>query len=264
MAERKPEKGKKPKKNGMFKQIAQIYKFTHREDKALPYLLAVAFALPVIVFVVLAIVLHWGWLGWIATVLIGVMVGFLLFTIVLTRRADVVGYKQLDGKPGAAVSVLSNMQKAGYTFPQEPVWVDPRTQAAVWRGTGYAGIYLVGEGDYGQVMRAMDRQEKTVKGVTAGSRIPVYRIAVGNGPKQVSLKNLRRTIVKQKTYMPTEHKNALAKKMHSKRRFMMTKDQLLTLNERLSTLQRKKGYGIPKGVDPMHPGKISRKAMRGR
>ncbi|EFA23206.1 DUF4191 domain-containing protein [Bifidobacterium gallicum] len=264
MAQQKPTSEKKPKKNGMFKQIVQIYKFTQREDKSLPWLLGVAFACPIIGFIVLALIFHWSWIGWIASILLGIMLGFLLFTIVLTNRADKVGYRQLEGQPGAAVSVLNNMQKAGFTFPQEPVWVDPRTQAAVWRGTGYGGIYLVGEGDYGQVMRAMDRQEKQIKGVTAGSHIPIYRIAVGTGPKQVRLKDLRRTIVKKKSYVPTDHKNAAMKKMHSKRRFMMTKDQLATLNDRLRTLQRKQGYGIPKGIDPMHPGKVSRRAMRGR
>ncbi len=45
---------------------------------------------------------------------------------------------------------------------------------------------------------------------------------------------------------------------------MMSKDQLTTLNERLHTLQRKNGMGIPKGMDPMRTQKVSRRAMRGR
>ncbi len=156
------------------------------------------------------------------------------------------------------------MKRAGFDFPQEPVWVDPRSKDAVWRGTGYQGIYLVGEGDYGRVMRAMDRLEKQIKGVTTGSDIPVYRICVGTGPKQVRLKDLRQTIIKKRTYLPSTHKNALMRKLRPRTRFMMSKDQLTTLNERLHTLQRKNGMGIPKGMDPMRTQKVSRRAMRGR
>ncbi len=52
--------------------------------------------------------------------------------------------------------------------------------------------------------------------------------------------------------------------IHPRRRFLLTKAELNTLNERLRTLQMKNGMGIPKGVDPMHPQRISRRAMRGR
>ena len=40
--------------------------------------------------------------------------------------------------------------------------------------------------------------------------------------------------------------------------------QLTVLNERLRTLQLKNGMSVPKGVDPMHPQRVSRRAMRGR
>ena len=163
-----------------------------------------------------------------------------------------------------AIGVLSNMQKAGFNFPQEPVWIDPKTKDAIWRGTSMNGIYLIGEGEYGRIMKAMDRQEHDIKGVTAGSSIPVYRISVGHGPKQVPLDKLRSTVTKSKSYEPTNHKNALIAKIHPRRRFLLTKAEMETLNDRLRTLQAKKGYAIPKGMDPNRPQKISRRAMRGR
>ena len=172
------EKDAKPKKQSTIKQIIQIYKYTAKEDKALPWLEAGAFLLPV--------------------------------------------------------------------------------------GTSMNGIYLIGEGEYGRIMKAMDRQEHDIKGVTAGSSIPVYRISVGHGPKQVPLDKLRSTVTKSKSYEPTNHKNALIAKIHPRRRFLLTKAEMETLNDRLRTLQAKKGYAIPKGMDPNHPQKISRRAMRGR
>ena len=176
--------------------------------------------------IIIGLIAKWTWLTWIFTMITAIMLGMLLATMMLTRRADAVGYKQIDGKPGAAIGVLSNMQKAGFNFPQEPVWIDPKTKDAIWRGTSMNGIYLIGEGEYGRIMKAMDRQEHDIKGVTAGSSIPVYRIAVGHGPKQVPLDKLRSTVTKSKSYEPTNHKNALIAKIHPRRRFLLTKAEM--------------------------------------
>ena len=232
------------KKQNTIKQIIQIFKYTYSEDKALPWLCGSVFVAPVIVFIVLGIVFKWSVIGWITSMILAIMIGLLFATMMLTNRADKVGYAKLEGRPGAAISVLGNVSKAGFNFPQEPVWVDPKTKDAIWRGTGYNGIYLLGEGDYGRVTRAMDRQEHNIKGVTAGSEIPVYRICVGKGP--------------------THHKNKLIAAIHPKRRFMLTRTELNVLNERLRTLQMKNGMNIPKGIDPTRPQRISRRAMRGR
>lgn len=156
------------------------------------------------------------------------------------------------------------MNKAGFSFPQEPVWIDPRTKDAIWRGTGYNGIYLIGEGNAERLKHAMDRQEHAIKGVTAGSSIPVYRFYIGNGKGQTQLKDLRKTIVKKKTLQPNTTTNKFMKAIHPHQRFLLTRTELSTLNDRLRTLQSKNGYSIPKGMDPNHPQKISRRAMRGR
>ena len=118
-------KDEKPqKKQSLFKQIAQIYKFTVADDKKLPWLLAGAWLAPVVLFVILGLVFHWTWLTWIFVMVMAIMVGALFATMTLTNRADKVGYTHLEGKPGAAVSVLSNISKAGFNFPEQPVWFD--------------------------------------------------------------------------------------------------------------------------------------------
>ncbi|MCH9275818.1 DUF4191 domain-containing protein [Bifidobacterium amazonense] len=269
------EKAEKPKKKGLFsnmattiEQIRKIYKYTVAEDKNLPWMLAGAGFGPLVVFVILGIAFRWTVLSWILLVITAIMLGMLFATMVLTNRADRVGYRKIEGRPGAAVSVLGNISKAGFSFPEQPVWIDPRTKDAIWRGTGYNGIYLLGEGDYNRLQRPMERQEQSIKGVTAGSRIPVYRIYVGTGEKQVRLQNLRKTILKQKSYQPkaqpTGWWDTLWYKIKPTTRFMLTKDELETLNARLKTLQTKSGYGVPKGIDPNRPQRVSRRAMRGR
>lgn len=269
------EKGEKPKKKGLFsnmattiEQIKKIYKYTAEEDKSLPWMLAATLAAPIVLFIILGIVFHWSVFAWILLMITALMLSLLLGTILLTNRADKVGYAKIEGRPGAAMSVLRNINKAGFNFPEQPAWIDPRTKDMIWRGTGFNGIYLLAEGDYQRVKHAMNRQEQSIKGVTAGSHIPVYRIYVGNGEHQTRLKDLRKTVVKQKAYLPkpapTGWWDTLWYKIKPTTRFLLTKSELETLNKRLDTLQLKNGYGIPKGIDPTRPQRISRRAMRGR
>ena len=238
-------KGKKAKKkNSTISQIVKIYQFTYAEDKALPWLLTAAILVPTLIAVVICLLAHFGWLSWILTVLLGIMVGLLLATMTLTRRSDKVGYAKMEGRPGAAAAVLSSISKAGFSFPQEPVWIDAKTKDAIWRGTGRTGVYLIAEGDYNRVNKAMNREEEKIRRITRGSAIPIYRISVGHGPDQVPLNKLQRTVVKKK--------------------IKLTATELETLNDRLVTLQkRQNALGMPKGIDPtrIH---VSRKAMRGR
>ena len=261
MAATKDRPGKKPR---MVKQLIQIYRYTYAGDKTMPWLVWTAFVAPVVAAVVIGLIFRWSVITWIFVVITAVMLGMLLFTMVLTNRADRVGYAQLEGKPGAAIGILGNISKAGFSFPQEPVWIDPRTKDAIWRGTGYNGVYLLGEGNGDRLIKAMDRQERAIHGVTAGSSIPVYRIIVGTGPHDVKLKDLRRTVLRCKSYEPSGHTNGLLARIHPRRRFILTKPELATLNDRLRTLQLAKGYGVPKGIDPLHPPRMSRRSMRGR
>ena len=105
-------------------------------------------------------------------------------------------------------------------------------------------MYLVAEGEYNRVMKAMEREEKKVQRITRGSDIPVYKISVGHGPKQVPLDKLQKTILKKKV--------------------KLTKYELEELNSRLTTLASKNTMGIPKGVDPTRMSHMSRRAMRGK
>ncbi|MCI1978115.1 MAG: DUF4191 domain-containing protein [Bifidobacteriaceae bacterium] len=230
------------KRTGTIQQVIRIYKFTAKEDKTLPWLLAAAFLLPVLLGVILNLILHSGVLSWILIMITAVMLGLLLATLVLTNRADAVGFKQLDGKPGAVGAVLDTVNKAGFSFPREPIWVDPKTKDAIYRGTGRTGVYLIAEGEYGRVHTAMNREEAKIKRIFPGSDVPIIKISVGHGKDQVPLKKLKTKVLRQKV--------------------KLTKMELEQLNGRLRTLQNK-ATGIPKGMDPAKI-KISRRALRGR
>lgn len=237
---KKPASAKK--RTGTIQQVIRIYKFTAKEDKSLPWLLTGAILLPVLLGVILNLALNSGVLNWILVMITALMLGMLLATLLLTNRADAVGFKQLDGKPGAVGAVLDTINKAGFSFPKEPVWVDPKTKDAIYRGTGRTGVYLIGEGEYGRVKAAMNREEVKIRRVFPGSDVPVIKISVGHGKDQILLKKLKTKVLRQKV--------------------KLTKVELEQLNGRLRTLQNK-STGIPKGIDPAKM-KINRRALRGR
>ena len=97
------------KKQSTIKQIIQIFKYTHAEDKALPWLCGGVFVAPIIVFVVLGIVFKWSVIGWITSMILAVMLGLLFATMMLTNRADKVGYAKLEAVrvPPSAFSATS-------------------------------------------------------------------------------------------------------------------------------------------------------------
>lgn len=52
------------------------------------------FVAPIVVFVVLGIVFKWSVIGWITSMILAIMLGLLFATMMLTNRADKVGYAQ--------------------------------------------------------------------------------------------------------------------------------------------------------------------------
>ena len=167
---------KKQKKQGTIRQINPVSSNTPKlEDKALPWLCGGVFVAPIVVFVVLGVIFKWHVFSWILFMILAVMLGVLFATMMLTKRADKVGYAEFEGRPGAASKRAGRHPQGRLQLPPGTgVATDPKTKDAIWRGTGYNGIYLLGEGDYNRVKRAMDRQEQRIKGVTAGCGIPVF------------------------------------------------------------------------------------------
>jgi hypothetical protein len=241
MAQKDETSGKK-KRGETIRQVIRVFKFTYRYDKMLPWFMGIVFLLPIAVAVVVCALWMNSVANWIMFCILGIMVGFLLATIVLTRRSDTVGYKQLEGKPGAAGSIVTSINKGGFNFPQEPVWVDPKTKDSVWRGTGYAGVYLIGDGNPGRVRAAMEREEIKIHRVTPGSTIPIIKLVVGNGKDLVPISKLRNKVMRQKR--------------------ALIKPQLEQLNGRLRSISQA-GPGIPKGIDP-NKVKVNRRALRGK
>lgn len=224
-----------PKKPRWYHQIWEAYRMTREVD-------------PSITWVILAIVVGVIALGAVLGLVFDAVVYFVLLALpfaflggmfVLARRAESAAYSRIAGQPGASIAALRTIRR-GWSFGEEPVAVDPRTQDLVFRGIGRAGVVLVGEGPKGRVDKLLESERKRTTRVISGA--PVILLQVGDAEGQVPLPKIARTVQKLKP--------------------KLTKQEVAEVSKRLTALGGVR-MPVPKGVDPMRA-RPDRKGMRGR
>ena len=225
----------KVKKTRWYHQFWQAYQMTRQSD-------------PAVTWVMLAVLVGIIALGVLIGLLVKQVVYVLLLSIpfallgamfVLARRAERAAYTRIEGQPGASMAALSTLRR-GWTFTQEPVAVDPRTQDMVFRGVGRPGVVLVGEGPAHRLGRLLESERKRTARVVSGA--PIHLIQVGDGEGQVPLRKLPRTVSKLKP--------------------QLTKPEGAEVLRRVTSLGGAK-LPVPKGIDPMRA-RPDRKGLRGR
>lgn len=215
--------------------MRQVFTMTRRADPAVVWYMLLVFA--GVLVVGLAIGLAVGHPIYVTFIVLPLALLGAVF--ILSRRAERAAYSQIEGQPGAAGSSL-RMLRRGWTVSEEPVAIDPRTQDAVFRAVGRAGVVLIGDGPRHRIGRLLTAEEKKVKRVLPG--VPVHLVQAGSDEGQVPLRRLASRIMKIKS--------------------TLTKQEVEAVNKRLKALGGLRPP-IPKGVDPMRA-RPDRKAMRGR
>lgn len=207
----------------------QVFQMTRRYDKLAIWYLLLAFLLPILVSVVLAIVLSGdSVLGIVLYVIAGVLGGVLLFLIVLGRRAEKAAYSQIEGQPGAVGAVLKSSLRRGWTASEMPVTVSPKTQDAVYRAVGRGGVALIGEGPRSRTQRMLEEERRSI--VRILPNVPVTFVYVGPDAESVPLYKLPAKLRRLKP--------------------VLRKPEIVAVSNRLNSLG-KNGLPIPKGIDPM-------------
>jgi hypothetical protein len=220
---------KPAKEPGRLKQMVQVFQMTRRYDKLAIWFLILAFIVPVLVGVLLAVLLSAeSWLGFVLYVVAGVLGGVLAFLIVLGRRAERAAYSQIAGQPGAVGAVLKSSLRRGWTASEMPVSVSPKTQDAVYRAVGKGGVALIGEGPRSRTQRMLDDERRNI--VRILPNVPVNLLYVGPDPDSTPLHRIPSELRKFKT--------------------TLRKAEVLAISNRLNSLG-KNGLPIPKGIDPM-------------
>ncbi|MCC2333515.1 DUF4191 domain-containing protein [Cellulomonas wangsupingiae] len=225
----------KVKKTRWYHQVWQAYKITRQSDPAVTWIMLGVFVAIVAIGVVVGLLLDQLVYVLVLSVPFALMGGM----FVLARRAETAAYTRIEGQPGAALAALGTLRR-GWTFTQEPVAADPRTQDLVFRGVGRPGVVLVGEGPSHRIGKLLEAERKRTARVVSGA--PIHLIQVGDGEGQVPLRRLPRTVTKLKP--------------------QLTKDEVAVVLRRVTSLGAAR-LPVPKGIDPMRA-RPDRKGMRGR
>ncbi|GAA3819991.1 DUF4191 domain-containing protein [Cellulomonas soli] len=230
-----PAPAAKVKKVRWYHQVWQAYQMTRKYDPSVTWVVLAVFVGTIALGLVIGLLVH----AVVYLLLLSIPFAVLGAMFVLGRKAETAAYTQIEGQPGASLAALRTIRR-GWSFPEEPVAVDPRTQDAIFRGLGRAGIVLVGEGPTHRIAKLLEGERKRTARLLSG--VPITLIQSGNDEGQVPLRKLPRAVQKLR---PT-----------------LTKQEVAEIDKRLRALGGVK-MPLPKGVDPMRA-RPDRKGMRGR
>jgi hypothetical protein len=217
---RKP-KAAKVKKPSRLKQIGEVFNMTRRHDPMVPWLMLLVFLGVVALSLLVGLWLE----NWITGLIIGIALGLLGATLILSRRAERAAFAQIENQPGASGAALGTL-KRGWITEDQPVAVNPRTQDAVFRAIGRPGVVLVSEGPSHRVKPLVDAERKRLARILPN--VTVHVIESGRGEGQVPISQVAKKMGKLKKELTKLEVNAVSKRISS-------------LGNRLP---------IPKGIDP--------------
>ena len=192
-------------KPGRLKQLRQAYTLTKQGDSRIGLYLLLAFLGGAAVGYALFWLIPPPWL--VADIALAVMVGVLAALFVFAKRATASQVRQIEGRPGAAVAVLSTLRR-GWRTDQAIAF--NRQQDVVHRLVGPPGIVLIGEGNASRV-KALLAAERT-RHQRFVAEAPVHEVLIGDGTGQVPLGKLVRHVTKMKRQLqPAQLTDVLAR-----------------------------------------------------
>lgn len=231
----KEPKSTKPKKDGRLKEIWQVFQMTRRAEPLVVLWMVLIFVGIVGIAFLIGLAMGRPVYG----AILGVPLALLGATIVLSRRAEAVAYKNIADQQGAVGAALGTIRR-GWFIEEQPVAIDPRSGALVFRAVGRAGVVLVSEGAPHRAQSLLAKEERRTQRLLP--TVPVTAIQCGPGEDQVPLPKIVRQV--------------------QRLRPQLTKAEKEEVERRLRALGGQQ-LPIPKGVDPMRA-RPDRKALRGR
>jgi hypothetical protein len=190
-------------------QFVQTYQMARKSDPAIGRFILGAGVLGLVVgFAVFRLIVgRHSTLGFVLSVVGGLMVAVLAGLIVFSRRAQRAVYGQMEGQAGAAAGAL-RLLKRGWHVDNAVAF--NKQQDIVHRVVGPPGIVLVGEGDPGRVRSLLASERRRHERVAVDT--PVHEVVVGSDEGQVSLAKLARHVQKMKRQVqPSEITDILAR-----------------------------------------------------
>ncbi|MBR7838202.1 DUF4191 domain-containing protein [Actinospica durhamensis] len=227
-----------PPPSGWLAQLRYAYTLTKKLDSKLTVaLLGWGLGVGVVVFLLLFLLLFGGSIaGLVFGIVFGIIGALLAATMTLNRRVQRAQYKQIDGQPGAAYSVIESDRRIKKNWALTPVVQVNRQQDAVHRLIGRGGIVLIAEGDPARTKQLVSAERKAVARYL-GPDVKVDEIVVGPDEEagQVPLNKLVQLLAKR-----------------AYRKQQLTSTQAMEYSRRLEAIASKTGpmANMPKGPLP--------------
>lgn len=213
---------------GRFRQLIDIFKMTAKYDRPGVALMVAAFLVPIAAAILyVALTTPGNPIMWIIMVVLGVLLGVLLFMFTLNWRAEKVAYSRLDGQKGATGAVLSSSLRGTWKTSDMPVAFNPKTQDLVFRAIGKPGVVLFTESGNAHSKKLLNEEVRKMHRILPN--VPVHTMQIGAEQGSVTLTGLKGAV------------RRLPKKL--------TKAEIIAIDTRLSSLQQNQ-LPIPKGIDP--------------
>jgi hypothetical protein len=177
---------------GRRQQFVETYRLTKKTDPRIGLVLLATFVVAAAVgFAVFWLLPGSGVIGWIMSVVGGLLLGLLATMILFGRRAQRSAYSQMEGQPGAAAAALRMLRRGWVT---EPAIAFNRQQDVVHRLVGPPGIVLIGEGNPTRVRSLLASERRKHERVAADA--PIHEVVCGRGDGEVPLPKLVRHVQK--------------------------------------------------------------------
>ncbi len=227
-----------PADMGRIQQIRRAYQLTHEYDKLLPLYIWGSWALTIVVFVVIGLLINQV----VFLSILGVLTGMLVAMLFLVQRTKKATYKRHLGQAGSAEVALSFLPKQ---WISSPVIAATKSRDVVHRTVGPGGVVLIGEGETGRLKPLLTSEVKKHERIAYG--VTVTTIMMGDKPGQVPLDKL------------TDHIKKLPK--------VLQPNQVTDIKARLRALDAvRPPIPLPKGPMPLNPRQVkgAKQAMRGR
>ncbi|WP_117214727.1 DUF4191 domain-containing protein [Allorhizocola rhizosphaerae] len=171
------------------KQIGMVFKFTAKQDRWFMPLAAGAVLIPLAVTVAVYLLTDWGLL----TIPLGIMLALLALLIVLNLRSNAAMMNSMEGQPGAAAHLVSQMRGDWRINIEKPLSATTQMDV-VHLVIGRPGVILLAEGNPAR-LRGMLGEQKRRLGKVIGDA-PLYDYIIGNEEGQVGIRKLRMTLLK--------------------------------------------------------------------
>ncbi|MFM5952244.1 MAG: DUF4191 family protein [Micrococcales bacterium] len=135
-----------------------------------------------------------NWITGILLIILTLLSTFIVFSLVLARRAEKAAYGSWEGQLGAVGAVIQTVLRRNWRGSEQPIAVNPRSRDAVYRIVGPAGIVLIGEGHQSGSQILVDAERKKLTKIAPG--VPVHSLYVTESAHAVKLADLRKAIGK--------------------------------------------------------------------